>query len=98
MPCGVYLRASGVMMFFSLKEVLSHRCKVLFVTHASEMSRRGMMAKSPLGLPRFGRTTSSCPHTSSTIVGVRASTPSIKREKHARMHASARLSVGSLRE
>jgi hypothetical protein len=53
-----------------------------------------MMAKSHLGLPRFGRSTSSCPHTRSTIAGVRASTPSIKREKHAKMHASACLSVG----
>jgi hypothetical protein len=35
------LRASGVMMFFSPKEVLSHsRGKVLFATHASEMSQR----------------------------------------------------------
>ena len=61
------------------------------------MSRGQMMAKSPLGPPRFQRTTSSCPHTRSTIVGVRASAPSIKREKCAKMCASARLSVGSLR-
>ncbi len=46
MPCGAYLRASasGVMMFFSSKEVLSHRWKVLFATQAIEMSRWQMMA------------------------------------------------------
>jgi len=43
-PCWAYLRASGVMMFFSLKEVLSHRWKALFAKQASEMSRRRMMA------------------------------------------------------
>ena len=46
-----------------------------------------MMAKSPLGPPRFHRTMSSCPHTCSTIVDVRASAPSIKREKCAKMRA-----------
>ena len=52
-PYGAYLRASGVMMFFSSKEVLSHRWKALFATQASKMSRQRMMAKSPLGPPRF---------------------------------------------
>jgi len=66
------------------------------VCHASKRDESATIrAKSPLGPPRFCRTTSSCPHTRSTIVGVRASTPSTKREKHAKMRASARLSVGS---
>ena len=47
MPCGAYLRASGVMMFSSPKEVLSHRWKVLLATQASEISRRRMMVSHP---------------------------------------------------
>ena len=31
-PCGACFRASGAMMFFSSKEVLSHRWKALFAT------------------------------------------------------------------
>ena len=85
-------------MFFSSKEVLSHRWKALFATQASEVSRQRMMAKSPLRPHRFWRTASSCPRTCSTIAGVSASAPSIKREKRAKMCATrARLCVGSSR-
>ena len=73
-------------MFFSSKEVLSHRWKALFATQASEVSRQRMMAKSPLRPHRFWHTASSCPHTCS------------KREKRAKMCATrARLCVGSSR-
>ncbi len=97
MPFGTCFRASMVMMFFLSKKVLSHRWKALFTTQASKMSWQRMMAKLPLDPPRFWRTTSSCPHTRSTIAGVSAPAPSIRREKRARMHANARLSAGSSR-
>jgi hypothetical protein len=42
-----------VMMFFSSKEVLSHRWKALFAAQASKMSRQRTIAKLPLGPPRF---------------------------------------------
>ena len=56
---------------------------VVVVSHTCQQN--WMMARSPRGLPRLRRTTSSCPHIHSTIAGARASAPIMRREKRARI-------------
>ena len=53
MPGGTCWRTSAVMMSVPSKEVVTHRWKMLFATHANQMRQRRMMMRSPRGPPRL---------------------------------------------
>ncbi len=90
-------RISVVMMTVLPKKVVSHRWKVLLATQASKMRQRQSIARSPLRPLRCWGTTSFCPNSRSTFVGVRASAPNMKRGKQATMWAMLLLFVGLLK-
>ena len=53
MTGGTCWRTSAVMMSVPSKEVVTHRWKMLFATHANQMRQRRMMMRSPRGPPRL---------------------------------------------